>query len=65
MNDSTADAPLLDAIDRWLEKQVKPQAMRLEHDDAYPRQMVETMKLSGVARAAPFRGIAGRLRAAR
>ena len=42
------DAALLDAIDRWLEKEVRPQAMRLEHDDAYPREMVETMKKMGL-----------------
>ncbi|HJV10409.1 MAG TPA: acyl-CoA dehydrogenase family protein [Burkholderiales bacterium] len=48
MSDSTDDAALLDAIDRWLEKEVKPQAMRLEHDDIYPREMVETMKRMGL-----------------
>jgi len=42
------DAALLDAIDRWLEKEVRPQAMRLEHADAYPREMVETMKRMGL-----------------
>jgi alkylation response protein AidB-like acyl-CoA dehydrogenase len=42
------DAALLDAIDRWLEREVKPQAMRLEHDDIYPREMVETMKKMGL-----------------
>jgi alkylation response protein AidB-like acyl-CoA dehydrogenase len=47
MNDSD-DAALLDAIDRWLEKEVRPQAMRLEHDDVYPREMVETMKQMGL-----------------
>ncbi len=48
MTDSADDAALLDAIDRWLEKEVKPQAMRLEHDDIYPREMVETMKHMGL-----------------
>ena len=48
MSDSNDDAALLDAIDRWLEKEVKPQAMRLEHDDIYPREMVETMKRMGL-----------------
>jgi alkylation response protein AidB-like acyl-CoA dehydrogenase len=42
------DAALLDAIDRWLEKEVRPQVMRLEHDDVYPREMVETMKRMGL-----------------
>jgi alkylation response protein AidB-like acyl-CoA dehydrogenase len=48
MTDSADEAALLDAIDRWLEKEVKPQAMRLEHDDTYPRGMVETMKRMGL-----------------
>ena len=42
------DAALLDAIDRWLDKEVRPQVMRLEHDDIYPREMVETMKQMGL-----------------
>ncbi|MEW6687943.1 MAG: acyl-CoA dehydrogenase family protein [Pseudomonadota bacterium] len=46
--DPAEEAALLDAIERWLEKEVRPQAMRLEHDDIYPRQMVETMKKMGL-----------------
>jgi alkylation response protein AidB-like acyl-CoA dehydrogenase len=48
MNDSADEAALLDAIERWLEKEVQPQAMRLEHDDAYPHQMVQSMKEMGL-----------------
>jgi alkylation response protein AidB-like acyl-CoA dehydrogenase len=46
--DTAQEAALLDAIERWLEKEVRPQAMQLEHDDVYPRQMVETMKQMGL-----------------
>jgi alkylation response protein AidB-like acyl-CoA dehydrogenase len=46
--DPAEEAALLDAIERWLEKEVRPQAMRLEHDDIYPRQMVETMRQMGL-----------------
>ena len=46
--DPTEEAALLDAIERWLEKEVRPQVMRLEHDDIYPRQMVEQMKQMGL-----------------
>jgi alkylation response protein AidB-like acyl-CoA dehydrogenase len=46
--DPAEEAALLDAIDRWLEKEVRPQAMRLEHDDIYPHAMVETMKKMGL-----------------
>jgi alkylation response protein AidB-like acyl-CoA dehydrogenase len=46
--DPAEEAALLEAINRWLEKEVRPQVMRLEHDDIYPRQMVETMKKMGL-----------------
>jgi alkylation response protein AidB-like acyl-CoA dehydrogenase len=47
-SDPTEEAALLDAIQRWLEKEVRPQVMRLEHDDIYPREMVESMKTMGL-----------------
>jgi alkylation response protein AidB-like acyl-CoA dehydrogenase len=47
-SDPIEEAALLDAIERWLEKEVRPQVMRLEHDDIYPREMVETMKTMGL-----------------
>jgi len=47
-SDPSEEAALLDAIQRWLEKEVRPQVMRLEHDDIYPREMVETMKTMGL-----------------
>ena len=47
-SDPVEEAALLDAIQRWLEKEVRPQVMRLEHDDIYPREMVETMKQMGL-----------------
>ena len=47
-SDPVEEAALLDAIQRWLEKEVRPQVMRLEHDDIYPREMVETMKEMGL-----------------
>jgi alkylation response protein AidB-like acyl-CoA dehydrogenase len=46
--DPAEEAALLDAIERWLEKEVRPQVMRLEHDDIYPHAMVETMKQMGL-----------------
>jgi alkylation response protein AidB-like acyl-CoA dehydrogenase len=42
------EAALLEAIERWLEREVRPQVMRLEHDDIYPHAMVETMKKMGL-----------------
>jgi len=46
---SEADERLiLDSIEKWLEKKVKPVAMKLEHDDIYPDELVEDMKELGL-----------------
>jgi len=39
---------ILEAIDRWLKREVEPQVMKLEHDDVWPAQMVEQMKELGL-----------------
>jgi alkylation response protein AidB-like acyl-CoA dehydrogenase len=39
---------ILDAIDRWLAREVAPNVMQLEHDDTWPAQMVEQMKALGL-----------------
>ena len=46
--EATEEQALLDAIDRWLDKEVKPHVMKMEHDDIYPHQMVEDMKAMGL-----------------
>ena len=46
--DPAEEAALLEAIERWLEKEVRPQVMRLEHDDIYPHQLVGQMKEMGL-----------------
>lgn len=46
--DPAEEAALLEAIERWLEKEVRPQVMRLEHDDVYPHALVEQMKSMGL-----------------
>ena len=46
--DPAEEAALLDAIDRWLEKEVRPQVMKLEHDDIYPHELVKQMKEMGL-----------------
>ncbi len=58
MNDSTAAVPIaadseagrqvLDAIDRFLARDVAPHALALEHDDAYPAEIVARMKEIGL-----------------
>jgi alkylation response protein AidB-like acyl-CoA dehydrogenase len=42
------DDALLDAIEKWLERDVRPHVLRLEHADEYPREMVEQMKALGL-----------------
>jgi len=39
---------ILDAISKWLEREVRPRAHALEHDDVYPQEMVEQMKALGL-----------------
>ncbi|HKM65357.1 MAG TPA: acyl-CoA dehydrogenase family protein [Acidisphaera sp.] len=39
---------ILDSVDRFLERHVRPVAMQLEHDDEYPTQIVERMKELGL-----------------
>jgi len=39
---------ILEAIDKWLKREVEPQVMKLEHDDVWPAQMVEQMKKLGL-----------------
>ena len=39
---------ILDMVDRFLEKEVKPYAWQLEHDDEYPAEIVEKMKEMGL-----------------
>jgi alkylation response protein AidB-like acyl-CoA dehydrogenase len=39
---------VLGAIDRWLEREVAPHVMQLEHDDTWPAEMVEQMKKLGL-----------------
>ena len=46
--DPAEEAAMLDAIDRWLERDVRPQAAHLEHDDIWPAEMVERMKDFGL-----------------
>ena len=42
------DRQMLEAIERWLERQVAPNVAKLEHSDTYPAEMVEQMKKLGL-----------------
>ena len=42
------DTQILDAIGKWLERDVRPKARALEKKDEYPEKMVEQMKQLGL-----------------
>ncbi|WP_075221308.1 acyl-CoA dehydrogenase family protein [Acuticoccus yangtzensis] len=42
------EAQLLDVIDRWTEGELKPVAMKFDHGDEYPHEIVEQMKELGL-----------------
>ena len=46
MNDR--DREILDAVDRFLEREVRPQVHRLEHDDIWPAEIVAKMQEMGL-----------------
>jgi len=46
--DPAEEAAMLDAISKWLERDVRPQAAHLEHEDIWPAEMVERMKAFGL-----------------
>jgi alkylation response protein AidB-like acyl-CoA dehydrogenase len=48
MSDDDQDRLILDSVDRFLERHVRPFAMKLEHDDIYPTEIVERMKEMGL-----------------
>lgn len=46
--DPDEEAALLDAIDRWVEREVQPVVMKHDHGDLYPYDLVEQMKEMGL-----------------
>lgn len=46
--DPDEEAALLDAVDRWIEREVRPIVMKYDHDDIYPTALVEQMKNMGL-----------------
>ena len=45
---ATDEQVILDTIARWLERDVKPVVMEMDHDDVYPHDLVEQMKAFGL-----------------
>jgi len=48
MNMTEEEAQILDTIDRWVDKEVKPIARKFDHADEYPADLVEQMKELGL-----------------
>ena len=46
--DDAEEQQMLDAIEKWLERDVRPHVLELEHGDVYPEIMVEQMKALGL-----------------
>jgi len=46
--DLEQEEALLDAVEKWLERDVRPHVLRLDHADEYPSEMVEQMKQLGL-----------------
>jgi alkylation response protein AidB-like acyl-CoA dehydrogenase len=46
--DIEQETALLDAVEKWLEREVRPHVLRLDHADEYPFEMVEQMKELGL-----------------
>jgi len=47
-HDGQEQAMILDAVSRWLEREVRPHVKALDHADEYPESMVEQMKELGL-----------------
>ena len=45
--DPDEERAFLDAIDRWIEREVKPVVMHHDHNDIWPAELVEQMKEMG------------------
>jgi alkylation response protein AidB-like acyl-CoA dehydrogenase len=46
--DPEQETALLDAVEKWLARDVRPHVLRLDHADEYPFEMVEQMKELGL-----------------
>ena len=44
----SAEAEFLDAIERWVEREVRPRVREYDHADRYPHELVEQMKSMGL-----------------
>ncbi len=47
-HDNQEERAILDTLERWVQKEVAPRVMDMEHDDIYPHELVEQMKAFGL-----------------
>lgn len=57
--DLEEEQALLDAIDRWIEREVRPVVMKHDHGDLYPADLVEQMREMGLFGATISRDYGG------
>ena len=57
--DPSEEAAFLDAIERWVEREVRPVVMRHDHGDIWPAELVEQMKEMGLFGATIDRAYGG------
>jgi alkylation response protein AidB-like acyl-CoA dehydrogenase len=57
--DLADEAPLLDAIDQWIDRELKPIVREYDHADRYPTHLVEQMKELGLFGATVSREYGG------
>jgi len=57
--DPADEAPLLDAIDQWIDRELKPIVREYDHADRYPQHLVEQMKELGLFGATVSREYGG------
>lgn len=48
MNTDDTDREIVDSIERWAERELRPVARRFDHADEYPEEIVEQMKALGL-----------------
>src|SRR4051812_13013818 len=46
--DAAVEARLLDSIDRWVEREVRPRVKEYDHADRYPHELVAQMREFGL-----------------
>ena len=57
--DADEEAALLDAIQKWVDKEVRPVVQKYDHDDVWPEEIVNQMVEMGLSVRPSVRNMAG------